>query len=274
MTDSAVYFGDNRPPQEYDPLRERLQEDYDAAITRTKDLLDAVGRTPLEVNDDEMAGKISDFIKQLTGHRKSLDSMRVSEKEPYLAGGRAVDGFFKPMMDKLDGGKKMIEQRITIYLRKKEAEERRRREAEEAHRREEEAKRRAEEERLRAEAEAAAKKVLDEADLDKAIEAEAEAKRASEAADQAEADRLEAERAAQAKAAELSRNRGDLGSVSSLRTFWDFEVTNYDRIDLTVIAPYIARADLDKAIRAYVKAGGRVAGKGVRIFENTSAVVR
>lgn len=259
MTDAAVAdLGHNKPPADADPLRERLREDHSALCSRTDELLQAAERAP-ETVDADNAGKVGDFIKQLTGHMKALDATRVSEKEPYLAGGRNVDGFFNPMKEMLAKAKAVIEARLTAFERVKAAEERRRREEEARRQREEE-------ERLRREAEERAKTLETEADLDGAIAAE-------EAAKQAEADRVRAEQEAAAKAAELSRTRGDYGSVSSLRTFWDFEVLDIHKVQLETLRPHLPISAVEQAIRSYVKAGGRDL-VGVRIFENTKAVVR
>ena len=137
------------------------------------------------------------------------------------------------------------EARVTVYLRAKADAERRRREDEEA--------------RAREEAERLAAQAKDAPTLDKAIEAETVAR--------------DAAKAAEAKPADMARTRGDLGSVSTLRTVWDFEVADYAAIPLDLIRPYLARADIDKAIRGAVRSGLREL-KGVRIFENSTAVVR
>jgi hypothetical protein len=258
MDDMTPTIGDNRPPPDADPLRERLQSDHADLCSRADELLAAVERAPEVVNEDN-AGAVGDFIKQLTGHRKTLDATRVNEKEPYLAGGRGVDGFFRPMMDKLDTAKKAIESRLSAYLRAKEAEERRKRE---------EVARRAREEQQRRAAEAAklAQAARDAKTLEEAIAAE-------EAAKNAEADRIKAEKESNAKAAEMSRTRGDFGSVGSLRTFWDFEVLDIHDVPMETIRPHLPIAAVEQAIRGYVKAGGREL-PGVRIFENKTAVVR
>jgi hypothetical protein len=259
MTDAAVaQIGDNLPPADADPLRERLQADHAPLCDRAADLLAAAERAP-ETVDDDNAGDVGDFIKQIAGHMKTLDVARVAEKEPYLAGGRNVDGFFKPMVDKLKQAKTMVEARLNKHLRAKAEEERRRREEEARRQAEEEARRRAEAERLEREA-------RDAKTLEEAIAAE-------EAAKQAEADRLKAQKEAAAKPADMSRTRGDYGSVASLRTFWDFEVEDIHKVPLEQIRAHLPIAAVEQAIRSYVKAGGRELG-GVRIFENTATVVR
>jgi hypothetical protein len=148
------------------------------------------------------------------------------------------------------------------------------------------------------EAEAAQKKIREKAEAERAAREAAEAERrrvedlrreeearereeaarqsrlaAERAAEQAEADRVAAEKAAAAKASDMSRSRGDLGSVASLRTTWEHEVSNYREVDLNALRPYIKTEAIDLAIRAFIRSGGREIG-GVRIFQNKNTQVR
>lgn len=247
-------IGHNQPT-----LRDELAARHEDLLKRRDELLAAAERAPLAVEDEETAGKVQDFIKQIAACHKNAEAARVAEKEPHLDAGRMVDGYFKAVTEPLAKAKKAIEDRLTVYLRKKaDAERRAREEAERLAR--EEAQRKA-----REAAEAAAK-LSAETDLAGAIEAE-------EAAKQAEANAVKAASDADAKSAELSRTRGEYGSVGSLRTFWDFEIENRNVLDLETLRPFIPLDALEKAVRGFVKAGGRSI-KGARIFENTSAVVR
>lgn len=255
---TAALLGDNKPPSEH-PLRERLERTHGELLARKDELLAAASRAPTEIEDDETAGKVTDFIKQLAAATKNANAARVAEKEPYLEGGRQVDGFFKAITDPLEKTKKAIERVLTAYQRKKADEERRRREEEERRAREAA-------ERKRREAEEAAAKLASDEDLDNAISAE-------EAAKQAAADAAAAQKSADAKAAELSRNRGDYGGVASLRTFWDFRDLDRASLDLEALRNHLPMDGLEKAVRSFIKAGGREL-RGVEIFENTTTVVR
>lgn len=250
-------IGHNRPPLESD-LPDRLNADYEPLLKRKAELLAGAANVPTEL-DDDTAPRVADFVKQIGAAIKSLDVARVAEKEPYLAGGRAVDTFFKNASEPLAKAKGNIERVLTSYQRKREAEERRRRE-------EEERKAREAAEAAAKEAAERAKALEDESQLARAIEAEAAAK-------QAAADAAKAQKAADAKAAELSRMRGDLGSVTSLRTFWDFTDLDRATLDLEALRQHLPQDALEKAVRSYIKAGGRNL-KGVRIFENTKSQVR
>ncbi len=251
----------NNPPADLlvgEALREKLQDEHAELLRRRDELLEAAGRVP-PITSDDVAGKVSDFIKQLAALTKTAETYRTGAKEPYLDGGRVIDGFFKGITDPVTETKTGVQKKLTIYLREKEeaarqariAEERAAREAAEAARREAEAK---------------AKALADEQGLAAAIEAE-------KAAQLAAADLAKAEQAADVKPAELSRTRGEYGAVSSLRTQWVFDEIDRASIDLEALRPYLALADIEKAVRAFIKAGGREL-RGTTIYETTVAAVR
>lgn len=240
-------------------LKDDLGMKHAEILQRAQELLAAAQRVPETVADEETAGKVADFIKQLTACNKAAEGARVAEKEPHLAASRVVDGFFKAVTDPLDTAKKGIEKRLTAFLRQKE----------EAARKEREriaADERAAAEAARKAAEAAEAAIHDPTGLAAAIDAE-------EAARKAAADAERAQKAAEVKAADLSRSRGEYGSLASLRTFWDFADMDRAALDLETLRQHIPADALEKAVRSYIKAGGREL-RGVRIFENTQASVR
>lgn len=257
--------GDNRPPADADPLRERLTEDHADLLKRRDELLAASERVPATVNNEETAKKVGDFIKQIGAAVKNADTARVAEKEPYLSGGRTVDGFFKVLItDPLAKAKRDIEDRLNQYLRKKTAEERQRREAEKRQRREEA-------DRLAREAREQADKLISESlDSEAALNAAVDAE---EVAQQAQADAEVAAKTASANAAEMSRTRGNYGSLASLRTYWDFRDIYREKLNLEELRSHLPLDALEKAVRSYIKAGGRDLS-GVTIFENTRTQVR
>lgn len=259
MTTVAVSNLHNNPPSDIEILRERLAEEAAALTKRRDELLAAVERAPAEVGDDEMAGKVADLIKLITACHKNAESARTARKEPFLESGRAVDGFYKRITEPLEKAKRLVETRLTLFQRKKAEAERQRREAE--------ARRQAEEaERQRAAAAEAARKIETARDLDVAIEAET-------SAHQAQADASQAQRAAEAKPAELSRSRGDYGAVASLRSEWTGELVSRDDVDLDALRAHINSVEIEKAIRSFVRAGGREL-KGANIYERQVSVVR
>ena len=261
MTDDTHGIGDNFPPVDLpsgEVLRSTLVE-LNADLARRRDeLLEAAERVP-PITSEEIARDVGDYIKQLTAAMKAAESIRVQHKEPYLAAGSIVDGYFKGISEPLAKVKASIESRLTGYLRSKA--ERERREREEQRRQYEAAER-----QRRAEAEAAAQRVKDQDTLTQALEAE---RRAQEAA----ADADKAAKLANAGPAEMSRTRGDFGSVSSLRRYWTFSDLDREGLDLETLRPYLAIAALESAVRQFIKAGGRDLA-GVEIYETTDAVVR
>lgn len=252
-------IGHNEPPDDITILRDRLAEEAKPLLRRRDELLAGVDRAPLEIEDEIVCGKVADLVKLVTACHKAAEGQRIARKEPFLESGRAVDGFFKGITDPLEKARKLLDQRLTAYQRRKAEEERRRRE-EEARRQREEA------ERARQEAEARAAALKNEADLRAAIAAEEQAK-------QAQADAAAAQKAAEAKAAELSRSRGDLGAVASLRTYWDFSDLVRAELDLEALRPHLPQDALEKAVRSFIRAGGREL-RGCRIFENATTSVR
>lgn len=246
-------------PDSATAIREDLTEKHAAIIARTHELISASDRVPAVIDGDEIAGKVGDFIKQVSACSKNAETARVAEKEPHLAAGRTVDGWFKSLTDPLDRAKSTIQGRLTIYLREKEAKERTERE------------RIAREEREAAEA--AAKLAREAESQMQDVQGLEVALKAQDSAAKAAADAAQATKAAQVIAADLSRTRGDYGSVASLQTFWDFKGLDRDNLDLATLRQHIPLDALEKAVRSFVKAGGRELA-GVEIFENTKAAVR
>lgn len=231
-------IGDNQPPRAA-ALQDELSARHLQLAARRDELLEAMKRAPEKVTDDETAGRVGDFIKQIMACHKNAEATRVAEKEPHLESCRVVDGWFKKITDPLASAKKAMEERLNKYLVAKA--EAARREAEEKARRE------------REEAERLAAAATTDKQLDVAIAHEAAADAAAVTA--------------QAKPAELSRTRGDFGAVASLRTTWDFEVT-----DISAVPAEFLMVN-DVAVRGSIKGGRRVI-PGIRIFEKQTAVVR
>lgn len=120
------------------------------------------------------------------------------------------------------------------------------------------------------EKEADAKRKTDEA---AAKEANKEVKQAIGDVQRSDAMVAKLDKRADASAAELSRSRGELGSVSSLRTDWVFDSLDRQKLDLETLRAHIPVDALEQAVRSFIRAGGRDL-RGVKIFETTTAVVR
>lgn len=363
-------------------LEQGIEERHGHLQRRTDELLAAVTRVPDPIPED-VAPKVTDFIKSITAQMKAVNGAREAEKEPHLAASRLVDGIFKRQLEPLKEAKGAIEGRLGKVLRaiedrkrkeaaekaereRQEAEARRieaeriaaeqravaeaaRREAEAAEQRQREELQRLKEEQLareakakadqeaheRAMADAAAKrqKALEDEEASKRArnkavkEAEAEAAAAEERAKLAEIERQEedvraakrqkdaerklaneaeeravaarkAERVAtrsdkdlaaaaqqetrseariervdSAKPADYARQRGDYGALGTLAEHWDFTGLDRDAIDLEALRPHLPEDAMEKAVRSFIRAGGREL-RGVTIFLNEKAQVR
>lgn len=338
-------IGGNNPPDAIEILRTHLAETHAEYLARAAELLGMAERLP-ETMDDDWEAKISEAIKSCTKFSRNSEVTRLAANEPHRALIAATDGFFKAYSDKVDGLKKLMNEKyLTPYQQKKKDEEQRRRDAaakeaariaaEEARKVREENARLAEikrqEEAAKAEKErieregreaiereerdriAAAQRAADaknkeereaaaahQRELDEIAAADNKRRYDEAAALRAEEDRLAAARLEQEeaqrkarddsaiarqakdkadaeaaeKAADMSRTRTTLGAVASLRTTWEFEVT-----DETLVPRQFLSVN-EKAIRIAVRAGTTPDNKnttkidGVRIYPQTSSVVR
>jgi len=245
-------------------LRLRLAEDHAKIVARAQELLAAEARIP-DIVDDDTAGRASDYVRQVTACSKALELARVGEKEPFLESAHAVDGFFNKFIDALappskkaaDCVKRRVLTKLDAYLLDKADRERRLREDE------------ARQARM-----AAAKAEADAMALaEKAAVSTAEANEALDVAVQAGAVAAKAEKAAAAKPADLARTRGDFGSLATLRREWTFKDLDRDKIDLEALRQHLSLEAIERALRSFIKAGGREIA-GAVIFEDHSASVR
>lgn len=254
--EAVAEIGDNLPPDaDVDPLLDRLREDHADLLTRRDELLGGIARAPDEIPDEETAGKMADFVQvQLATFLKGSKVVHENEKAPFLSAGRTVDSFWHALIDDIEAGKKRLN-----AVRKKFADAKA---AEEKRRRDEEARvARDEAQRLEREATERAAGMDKAEDLDEAV-------RAEDVATQARLDAERAEKDAAAKPAEMGRSRGDYGGMTSLKQFWDFADIDRDKLDLNALRHHLPEDALEKAVRSYIKAGGREIA-GARIFENT-----
>lgn len=254
-TEAAALIGDNVPPEKVDPLLVRLRDDHADLIERRDELLGGIGRTPDVIVDEETAGTMADFVNiQIAGFLKNAKAVHGNEKSPFLSAGRTVDSFLHTLIDDIEKGKARLNVIRKKFADEKAAKERRRLEEEARVAREEAA-------RLEREAAEQAAAITRDADLAAAVEAE-------EKAEQAKLDAEKAAKEAAAKPAVLGRSRGEYGGMTSLKQFWDFADLDRDVLDLEALREHLPLEALEKAIRSFIKAGGREID-GARIFENT-----
>lgn len=249
---------DNNPPTDAESLQANLTERAAEIIKRKDELIDAYGRTPELIDNEEDAGKMTHMVKLLTAAEGTAEKKRKEEKQPFLDGGTMVDAFFRDLAKPISDAKAAIMKRLTAYQVKKEAEERKRRD--------EEARRIAEQARLAredadrklaeaAQVEAQAGQSIgittgSHEQLTDAIEAEERAEDLTVAASIAASE-------AAAPTADLTRTRSDYGSTSSLSKPWVLKSVDKETVDLEKLRAHFSLADIEKAARSFVKLGGR-----------------
>lgn len=247
-------IGHNNPPEI--TVRERLEETYSAELAKVQPLADRANEAPKEITSDAELTAVGEIVITAREMAHAFDKLRETEKKPFLTAGRDVDAYFKTPIERLKKITDGLTMRATAWQRKKAEDERRARaDAERKAREEAEAARKA--------AEAA------QDDWDDA-EAQAQADRAAEAA------RKAAEIAATpATAADATRVRSDDGTLATTKTELAFEVEDYGAVDLAKLRPYFSPAEIDKAIRQYMRiAKGSAKLAGVRFYEKETAQFR
>ena len=236
-TNPRAVIGDNNPPIEdmlnytqadllarIDPLADRATKAADA-------MRPAKGKPPV-ITSDEQLGIVATVAVDAKALIGDLEAARKKEKQPYWDAGQAVDAFFKQHKERMSRITDVFEALASDYQRAKIARER----AEAAER--------------ERKAEAAAKKLRDEA------EAAARPDTAARKINQAEQLEREADQAASdgaASNAALGKVTSATGASASARTVWKATIIDYDKIDMKKLAPYLARAEVEKALRAFVK---------------------
>jgi ribosomal protein L9 len=215
---------------------------------------------------------------------KDWNGRRIAEKEPFLAGSRAVDSFFLPIKERAAEVLGALNGELGKFLQRKEAAIRAKRDAEARRAREEQ-------DRRNAEAEAARRREAEERARVEALEREARTKEAAAArkkleglqekrdfaeavADGAGVHVRAAEARAEASPSSIARTRGD-SSLGTLRREYDFVIEDVAKIPLEELRDFIRIEDIEKAVRAMVRVhGDKRTLPGVRIFEDTKANIR
>lgn len=289
---APIKHSDNKPAL---TSASQLSADFGHIEKAIKIALEIAEQTPVVVEDDEDIGICREAVKGLMTEHKRAEALRVETKNPYLDAERVVDSFFNTLKKRLADMQASIEVRAKCYLDKKAAAERARREEEARIAREAERKRQEEaaaadraaaEERRKAE-QAARAAVLADAKEREALEREAARAQAaadakeveSRAARQKEIDAAaaasQAQKVANEKPADMARTRVASGGMATLQQGFDFEIVDLNAVDFQVLRPHIAMADIEKAIRGYVKIHKDTKPlAGVKIFPTTRAHMR
>lgn len=248
-----------------------LNDEFKAVPLTVEALLEEARALPPEIDDDDTKGRYASVIKRIRDEAKRLSAFQEKEKAPYLRGGQAVDQFFFGLIDRLArrdkknkaGAADVLLQRMTNYDTRKlhEELERRRVEAAEAARIAREAaakaaREAAEAEQARLAAERARKPETVEAKHAVALQAEQAAASARVEADLAIGRAQETHIDTLAKPADLMRNRGADGTLSTMATEPFAEVTDPDALDKDKLWPFIPLAAKEQALQAWAKNTG------------------
>jgi hypothetical protein len=279
MTDQTPGIGDNVDVSYFETETARLKQDYEYLEIAVAAHLDACANITV-IEDQPTEDIVTSHIKKMRETYKRVLGIHAAEKAPHLERGRANDGFFFGLLDKLGrrdkkakpGEADRLNQLVTDYKARllAEEEEKRRLEAEERARvaREAEAARRkaeqeAEAARLKAErARVAFFKAEKEKAAREAAEAEAKANVEAEvAAQKAEEARI----ATLATPADIMRRRSDAGVTSGMAEEKFREITDRNILDLEKLRPYIPAAALDAALHRYAEANGYSSDESVQI---------
>ncbi len=283
-------IGGNQEVDHAQIVIDRLALDYAELQRSLADALDQARALPSEVNDEDAQSEYARVIKNLRDLDARVEALRVSEKEPYLRGGNAVDSFFKVMRSKLfrqnkndkAGAADVLQARVNDYVQRKAAEERRKRDEEAARARAEEERlrrERQEEERKQREAEEKAARARKAQNEEAARQAAAEAEEAAarlRAQEQAARDaRRQAEADAAAKTADLVRTRTDSGHTVTAKQVPYVEITDSMKLDVVALWPFVK----DDAKLAALKQWARTTGHkkqmdGAIIEMRDEAVIR
>lgn len=223
-------IGHNRP--EPASVADWLAVEYSLQEEDAQKQLSLARSLPEVVEDDDDLAKYTVVITGIRTVIKNGEAARVKEKDPYLKTERAIDAFFKGIETRLAKAAGVLERRVHEHQMRKLAEERRRREQEAAER--------------EREADEARKKMERARSIEKVAEREIEAHLADMRAQQADA-------MTQAKPADMVRTRVEGGPLVTASRVPFVDVTDYDKLDLEKLRPYIARDALMRAVRAWAR---------------------
>lgn len=254
-TERAITPKDNQRP----PIvtAESLKLDY-AHLETEITALEATETPPVLEDDDDLA-LITKAINDLRGFERKCNGIREDEKRPVIDAGNVIQSFFKVgLQDRALARAALLDKVGTAYLRKKAEREKAAREA---------AAKAAQEaaEKARLEAEAARARTEQQPGIPavvEAIKADATATALSALADRHE-------REASAPTTSMAHTR-TAGGSAGLQVDWTFEDIDLNVIDLEALRPFLSQADIEKALRAFIKSGRRKI-VGATIVESSKA---
>lgn len=249
--DPRLAIGGNNPPEP--TLPERLAELSKPLLADLDAVAELANGAPKELTTDQQVVDVTKIAADAGAVKKSLDTTRTREKQPFLDGGRDVDNHFRQPIDRADKIDKALMARVTSFRRKQSADAL--------------AARLDAERKAREEAEAARQEAEQAAQAGRTEDAMAALEDAHHAADRADD-------IAQAPPVEPPQKlQHESGLTAGVATVWTFEITDYDAIPLDKLRMLIKRDAVEAALRQFVKNGNREL-VGVKIFEDIQATRR
>lgn len=267
MNESAInpraVAGDNVGASRDRTIEDRLSEDYGELGRATSGLLESARSLGETVENERELEGFSNVIVAMRDAGARAEAARIAEKEPYLRGGQAVDGFFSSIKERLAKAQSVLQRRVDAYQQRKRDAERERlrlvreeqeRIARETREREERARREAEEARLAAERARKPETIAVKSATAQAAEQEAAAAAAaaSTAASEAEAARIDTLR----PSADLVRERFEGGRVVTGQDVGYAEIVDADKLDAVALWPFVHIKAKQVALNAWAKANG------------------
>ena len=257
-------IGHNNPP-----LDEMIVLEFEEAIdakpglrTRINELIDKGGKLP-NCTDEDMAGRLGDFVKMVGNAHALVDAERETIKAPYLAATRALDGKANGYKSQLTEAKTIATAKLNAFMQEKarKAEIERKRIADEMARRREEADRR----------EAAARLEREEAQAAENARAAAEQREAEVVA--APEPEPMAEPTVEAPKVEVPVVHGDYGARVGMRAVWLHSFESVRKLPTNVLQHPTVTEAINKVLAQRIRGGEREIA-GVKIWPEQMASVR
>lgn len=241
-------FGANKAP-----LEEVLAHDFADLAGEVERAEAALTKQPAKIKDDADLAVIGSLATRAKALTAKLEKTRKDETDPLHHMQKAVKAHFDALSERVSTALAPLLKEADRYANEKVARERR--EREEAAR------------KIREQEEAERKKAEDAKRPDTAARAESRADAFANQADQLEAKTV--------STADAVRTRIAGGGVATASEVLDFEIEDYDAIDLNKLRPYLKRDAVETAIRSAMRVQKKaLAIPGVRVFERVKAQFR
>lgn len=105
------------PPDPVEKLRFDLEVGNVDMTVRSRELVDAQKTFPPTIESADQAHRLIALVAQMTNFEKIADGKRKGEKAPHDNLAKAVDGFFKPLIDAVADAKAVAVDQLSAYQR-------------------------------------------------------------------------------------------------------------------------------------------------------------